>query len=106
LNAVRGHKEKIEARGLSTLLYGRYEIDLSRVEQLVDIGQTRAIGLLIRYYAERHAGSASGMIDGLRRALEDVDERGLDLLPPWKSGDLARPRLYEAAAALNRIRRG
>jgi predicted ABC-class ATPase len=106
LNPVRGHKEKIEARGLSTLLYGGYEIDLSRVEQLVDIGQTRAIGLLIRYYAERHADSASGMTDGLRRALEDVDERGLDLLPPWKSGDLARPRLYEAAAALNRIRRG
>jgi predicted ABC-class ATPase len=106
LNPVRGHKEKIGVRGLSTLLYGGYEIDLSRVEQLVDIGQTRAIGLLIRYYAERYAGSASGMIDGLRRALEDVDERGLDLLPPWKSGDLARPRLYEAAAALNRIRRG
>jgi hypothetical protein len=102
---VRGRKEKIEARGISTLLYGRCEIDLSRVEQLVDIGQTRAIGLLLRYYAERYADSAAGMIDGLRRALEDVDERGLDLLPPWKSGDLALPRLYEAAAALNRIRR-
>ena len=105
LNPVRGRKEKIEARGISTLLYGRCEIDLSRVEQLVDIGQTRAIGLLLRYYAERYADSAAGMIDGLRRALEDVDERGLDLLPPWKSGDLALPRLYEAAAALNRIRR-
>jgi hypothetical protein len=45
------------------------------------------------------------MVEGLRRALKEVEERGLDLLPPWKSGDLALPRLYETAAALNRIRR-
>jgi predicted ABC-class ATPase len=106
LNPVRGQKEKIDTRGLSTLLYGRHEIDLSRVEQLVDIGQTRAIGLLIRYYAEHYAGGPAGMIEGLRRALEDVNRESLDLLTPWRSGDLALPRLYEAAAALNRLRRG
>jgi hypothetical protein len=34
-----------------------------------------------------------------------VEEKGLDILSPWKTGTLALPRLHEVAAAINRIRR-
>ncbi len=105
LDPARGRREsKVDTRGLGTLLYGEHVIDLGSVEQLVDIGQLRAIGLLIKYFAERHAAAAPSLVEGLRNALEEVERQGLDLLPPWKSGDLALPRLYEVAAAINRIR--
>lgn len=106
LDPARGRKEvRIDAKGVDTILYGEQEIDLGRVEQLVDPGQTRAIGLLIHRYAEHHAHPPTGLAEGLKRALGEVKEGGLDLLPPWKTGDLALPRLFETAAAVNRMRR-
>lgn len=37
-------------------------------------------------------------------ALKGVEEKGLDILSPWKTGTLALPRLHEVAAATNRMR--
>lgn len=105
LNPARGKKEvSIETRGIDTLLYGRHEIDLSKVEQLIDIGQTRAIGLIILYYAKNYADKAENLTAGLRLALKEVEEKGLDILSPWKTGTLALPRLHEVTAAINRMR--
>ncbi len=105
LNPALGRRPaKIEARGLDTLLYGRHTIDLAKVEQLVDCGQIRAIGLIIKHYAEHYHGKTASLTEGLQKTLSDVAENGLDLLPPWKTGDLALPRLFEVAAAVNRIR--
>jgi len=95
---------KINATGTHGLTYGKAQIDLSKVEQLVDIGQTRAIGLLIHYYARHYAGRPEGLNEGLTRALHDVHECGLDVLLPYKAGNLALPRLHELAAAINRLR--
>jgi hypothetical protein len=36
--------------------------------------------------------------------MADVEEKGLDILAPFKKGDYARPRLFEVAAAINRMR--
>jgi hypothetical protein len=44
------------------------------------------------------------LVEGLKRALADVEEKGLDILTPYKRGDYARPRLFELAAAVNRMR--
>ncbi|BCR06140.1 ATPase [Desulfuromonas versatilis] len=105
LNPARGRREaKIDTRGLDTLLYGEHNIDLGNVEQLVDLGQVRAIGLLIKFFAENQAQASTTLAEGLASALAAIEEGGLDLLPPWKTGDLALPRLFELAAAVNRIR--
>ena len=104
LEARRGNKEaKIDAPEMRTLLYGEHRIDLASVEQLVHIDQTRTIGLMILYYAQKYASSFA-LVDGLSRVFKDVEEKGLDILSPWKVGNLALPRLHEAAAAINRIR--
>ncbi len=105
LNPALGRRpSKIEARGVDTLLYGRHTIDLAKVEQLVDKGQIRAIGLMIKRYAEHYHSQTASLTEGLKRTVQDVEENGLDILPPWKTGDLALPRLFEVAAAINRIR--
>jgi len=105
LDAARGHRDvKIDTKDLKTLYYGEHRIDLSQVEQLIDIGQTRAIGLMIYYYAKKYANTGDSMVTELRHLIEEVEKKGLDCVSPYKVGNLALPRLYELAATINRIR--
>lgn len=104
-SAHRGHKEvKIDAKGLRHILYGTTSIDLTHVEQLVDQGQTRAIGEIIHYYSTTHGGQGLPLRDGLTRAFQDLLSRGFDMLSHRKAGNLAMPRLLEVACAINRMR--
>jgi predicted ABC-class ATPase len=101
----RGKREvKIDAKGRNRILYGALEIELDGLSQLVDTGQTRAVGAVIHRYATEYAPGARDLIDGLTRVMEDVEKKGLDILVPHKTGDLACPRLFEAAGAINRMR--
>ena len=105
LSPARGRKtQNIQARGISKLVYGIQEIDLYRVEQLVDQGQILAIGYLLHHYAKQFGDREESLAEGVRLAMEDVEERGLDVLTPYINGRLAFPRVHEAVAALNRLR--
>lgn len=105
LDASKGrYDSKIDIRGLSTILYGKQVIDLSSVEQLVDECQTRAIGLMIQYYARHFLDNSEGLREGLEKVFKVIKKNGLDTISPYKAGNLAMPRLYEVAAAINRIR--
>ena len=103
----RRDRTRVRARGTEEVGFGYESIDLRHVEQIVDPSQTRAIGDALVYALEL------GLIDGRRTlsevldALEQViDRQGLDVLSPHRGhpGDYARPRRYELAAALNRLR--
>lgn len=101
----RGSRDvKIDAKGLKAILFGTTAIDLSAVEQLVDLSQTRAIGEAIYYYATNYARRGLSLREGLDYLMKDLDRGGLDILVPYKAGDLARPRVFEVAAAINRMR--
>jgi len=105
LDASRGRRERVAARGIGTILFGRRTIDLSAVEQLVDESQTRAIGDALIYMRDNYMITKelqlSGMLDELDRLL---DKTGLDSIMRGRFGDRARPRRYEVSAALNRLR--
>ncbi|MGB9627229.1 MAG: ABC-ATPase domain-containing protein [Thermodesulfobacteriota bacterium] len=104
-DASRGRRDvKIDAKGLKTLLYGSTTIDLSCLEQLVDFAQTRTIGFMIHYYGEHYLEKTKNLREGLSKVMEDVVEKGFDILLPYKVGNLAMPRLYEVAGAINRMR--
>ena len=104
-NASRGRRAvKIDARGLRKLSYGRTDVDLSALEQLVDSSQTRAIGHAIHRMATRCFPDDLTLEQALARLLDDLDSEGLDILAPFKAGNLARPRRYEVAMAVNRMR--
>lgn len=101
----RGKKEvKIDAKGLKTIIYGRTLIDLSQVSQVVDESQTNAIGDLIHFAALRYFNGKVSLASGLRQALKEIEEKGLDIIAPFRRGDYALPRIYEIAAAINRMR--
>jgi predicted ABC-class ATPase len=95
---------KIDAKDIDLLLYGEDLIDLSKVEQLIDIAQTRAIGWFIYSLYARYGEQAINLIKGLEDSFRAVSEKGLDELIPYKTGNLAMPRPFEVAAAINRLR--
>jgi len=104
-DASRGKREvKIDVKGLHTLLYGTTSLDFSGLEQLVDISQTRAIGDIILYYSRKYAGREYSLRQGLEQLFAELESRGLDMLSPRKLGNYAVPRLFEVAAAINRMR--
>jgi predicted ABC-class ATPase len=104
-DASRGRREvKIDAKGMRTILYGSTTIDLSYLEQLVDPSQTRTIGLMIYYYSENYMGKTQNLREGLIKAMMDVQEKGFDILLPYKTGNLVMPRIFELAGAINRMR--
>ncbi len=124
-DASRGRREvKIDAKSVDLILFGTDRIELRGVEQLVDFSQTRAIGYAIHLatrtgWKARSTGSGTGptqLMNGrstLREVVESLeglfDSDGLDGLDPFRRGeghpgDFARPRKYEIAAAINRLR--
>jgi len=109
-DASRGRRDvKIDARGRDELVYGTTLIDLRAVSQLFDRSQTRAVGLAIHLATRKLMDGEAPLgrvLDGLESLL---DEEGLEALSPFRRGDehpgnLARPRRFEIAAALNRLR--
>lgn len=108
LSPRAGHHEvKIDVKGKNRILYGESEIDLSSVDQLVDVGQTRAIADAIYYGVSQYLRDLESDLT-MRELIETIDkeieEKGLDILSPFVRGDYCRPRALEVGAAINRLR--
>jgi predicted ABC-class ATPase len=94
---------KVGLRGAKAVRVGEETIDLQAVEQLVESGQVRALGPLMRRAARQMDGgltlaSLVGELDAW------LDREGIDALDRPVAYDLSRPRRFELAAALNRWR--
>lgn len=94
---------KISSKGLQSIAFGTYNIDLGEVEQLVDVSQTRAIGDAI-HYATGFMDARMSLRDIVGRVMSEISERGLDVLSSRPVGDHALFRAQELAAAINRLR--
>jgi len=101
----RGKRESaVAAKGKNQISYGTAFIDLFQVEQLVDISQTRAIGAVIEYARKSYLDGTRTLGEILDLVEADLDREGMDVVAPYLRGDLARPRRFEVAAAINRLR--
>jgi predicted ABC-class ATPase len=104
-NPSRGKKPvRIDVPRLSTLLFGASTIDLTAVEQLADEAQTLAVGWAVHHLAKEYFSSDLTLAGALDEFCGILDKEGLDALVPWRTGNLARPRSFEIAAAVNRLR--
>ena len=101
----RGARDKVRARGLQAIQFGREQIDLDKLEQLVDPGQTNAITAVLA--AGRYVDGESTIRQLAERVQKEIDLNRLDILSPFRDapvGDLARPRKHEIAGAISRFR--
>jgi predicted ABC-class ATPase len=106
----RGRREvKIDARALDLIQFGTESIDLRGIEQIVDPSQTRAIGYALHLASNRFMDGRAPLSEVVERIEAFFDREGLDPLDPFHRagqhpGNFARPRRYEIAAAINRLR--
>jgi len=103
-DAQRGRRIKISPDGCQGINFGRQYIDLSAVEQLGEDTQTRSIGWLIYYAAQHVFDGKQTLLQALDALEQKMDEDGLMSLMPFVAGDYGRPRRFEIAAAINRLR--
>jgi predicted ABC-class ATPase len=96
---TRPGKRKIQARGRDTLVFGRGDIDLRAVEQIVDPSQVRTIGLLLALLSDE-----GGHLDDPPRWIAQRLAAGWQEIARHPDGDLALPRTAEVVAALSRLR--
>ena len=110
IDASRGRKEvKIDIRGMDHIRFGQHDIDIRQIEQLVDPSQVRAVGFAIHLAGSRAMDGKRTICEVLDWTDSLLDSHGLDALNPFARpgshpGNFARPRRYEIAAALNRLR--
>lgn len=102
---TRGERKKIKTFGRDAFSIDRETVDLRLVEQLADSEQTSALAYLLRYGTEQ-------LMDG-KHTVRQVAERLFSLLEqkgweafcgPYVPCGLAKPRIQEVYACLNRYR--
>lgn len=97
---------KIKAVGLDVIAYNHSRIELGFLEQLVDTSQTNSIAVIIEYIMKNLVDDRATLLEIIDRIYEIIMEKGLDEVSPHTGhpGNLALPRKYEIAGALNRFR--
>ena len=94
----------IEAATVDKLGFGHVEVNLKGIAQLADRFQTQTIGLIMDYGRQRYMDEGRPIREILDLVDRDLSTEGLECLSRDLRGDLVRPRRYEIAAALNRLR--
>ncbi len=85
------------------LQFGRSLVDLGAIRQISGVEQARAIGFVLYYAKLRYMDEGYPLREILDLVDRDLSNEGLNALSRDVRGDLARPRRYEVAAALNRL---
>ena len=97
---------KVVARRLQCIQFDQIDLDLSGVEQFIEVSQVRAVANMLIYL--EHSGLCDGLMPlatVLDRMERVVQEKGLDGIATFrKPGDLSLPRRGDVAAAINRLR--
>lgn len=95
---------KVTVRSKSVVSYGDIELDLSGLEQLVTKEQTNAITLALQRLSALAPGSKMTIFQVLTQ-LNGLLDQTMDVLSSGQfDGTLARPRTFEVAGAINRLR--
>ncbi|GAB4236025.1 MAG: ABC-ATPase domain-containing protein [Elainellaceae cyanobacterium] len=100
----RSRSPKLKVRDVDELVFGQEEVDLTAVEQLVDVGQLRAIGAAITYLQQHYLDGQRSLAESVKCVMADITAGSLDILTPYPQGDLTGFRAHELAAVINRLR--
>ncbi len=105
INPSRGKRAvNVKVRDVDEVAFGREDIDLGAVEQIVEAGQLRAIAAAIVYAKKKYLDRRRTLPEILDQVMADIINQGLDILTEFPQGDLVSFRRFELAAALNRLR--
>ena len=101
----RGQRpERVQTRETRTIIFGRNEIEVSLVPQLIDHGQTRTIGDWLLLCSRELADENRSVRDICDVLEEEAFTKPLSQTIIANDGDRVFARRYELAAAINRLR--
>jgi predicted ABC-class ATPase len=96
---------KVKATAQDSISYGETEVELSHLEQIISKSQTTAIANALQRLPDI-ARKGTPLCEVLSEIDKRIEVDGLDCLTPDQfHGGMARPRSYEIAGAINRLRR-
>ena len=98
-------RAKIKNRGLDELSLGREVVDLRSIEQLIEEGQVRFIGDVIKKLFKYEDLGKFTFREIMDKYEEEMENAEISSYLGVRSGSLAFSRKYEVAAAVNRIRK-
>lgn len=106
LRKQRLERKPAKAAGTNAIRYGKQEVDLSAVTQLVDAAQVSGLAHTFDMIMEWSDGR-SNLAELVDDVCREMDVQGIDALSPHNGhpGLYARPRRQEIFAAVNRYRR-
>ncbi|MBL7961854.1 ABC-ATPase domain-containing protein, partial [bacterium] len=93
-------KFSVYAKEVYRLHFGREDIDLTDLEQLVELSQTKALGYAL-VYSKKYMNTKSTLREVIDRVAKDIDEHGIDVISDRISGHFAEFRGLELAFTLN-----
>ena len=106
LDAAKGRKDtSIKTLSKERVLFGREEVDLSALEQLVEAGQTRAIARALVWAKNQAFLQGGDLSAGLLALHQHIEGEGMDVFDKAKVGDYTSFRVFELAGFLGRMRR-
>ncbi|MDO0993795.1 MULTISPECIES: ABC-ATPase domain-containing protein [Staphylococcus] len=102
----KGKDDRLKAKGLHTVMYGKEAIDLSGLEQLVDDSQTNALPVMINYFRHQLIDHHLSLIEATNQMYEVIEKHGIEAVSNFDGhpGNLALPRKQEFIGTLNRYR--
>lgn len=104
IDASVGRRDQvIDAIDSKAIQFGRSVVELDSLTQVVEESQTLTLGLLLYYAKLRYMQEGYPLREMLDMIDRDLSSEGLGVVSRDIRGDLARPRRYELAAALNRL---
>ena len=101
---------RIKVRNKECISYGKSDIHLDYVEQLIDANQTSCIGVMLEYIVSQvlpKLGNGDiALSEVVDKLYHKVEKEGLGAISPYTKhpGNLVLPRKYELCAAINRFR--
>lgn len=96
-------KFTIYAKEVHRLNFGKDVIDLTDLEQLVELSQTKALGFAIEY-AKKYMDQQATLREVVEHVMADIEKGGLDVISEKVSGHFAWFRGLELAFAINRLK--
>ncbi len=105
IDAQKGRKPvSIKVQTPTRVLFGRQELDLIALEQIVEEAQVRAIAQALVYGSGRLLDGRRTVRQALGALVDEIRQQGLEIIDPRQPGDYAEFRIHELAGALGRLR--
>ena len=98
---------KLKTMGRDAIMIGHETIDLRYVEQLVDTEQLNTLGQIVRFLEEEIFDGRKTLGQAIEQVENVLDKKGLAGVCEGNTvpGNLARPRIQEIYACMNRYRK-